>query len=257
MSRFLYRGKIYQIEQSGVNAKFVLLYPLKRVLVVSRWGNDIPTHFDDIRTLPTNMTVQEFLLQGKGKATLAEEIDPLPGEIAEPYAVIDINGQRYAFPTYWKQGVTDSYVDVDGKIYRVESWDVSERHVHDSRLVDEIKPGSYDEHALNTWIPTKTRAVLSNLPGLNRDGYDNRIHLSWEGRDYLLSSEAYHEGKKIFIPGVGFFAVDGWLESMPVQPDGLHQISESRKGDLRDYIVAIPIEEAPDYSHYPYGGEEE
>jgi len=62
------------------------------------------------------------------------------------------------------------------------------------------------------------------------------IRFDWKGKMYKVSMEAYDKNR-IVLPDGTLLAANSWLESMPPQPAGLHEINHMFSGSSPEEIA--------------------
>ncbi len=243
---FPYRGRLYRIAtDEGLPKKHIVL-PDGRVLVVCGWAGRVPAALADVRrdAEPTPPDEIAAVLDG----VLAIEIPLQPGQTTKAMAILDFRGQRYTLDD-------DSHALLefpDGRLYRAHSH-YPEEPVRIADIIPFNPTDSYMRYQLEGWGTTPAIPVAPDYPGMAHEPRDLRIRLSYKGECYILSHEAYAQGKSIvFLPDRGFFQIGGYLESMPVKLSGLRPLS-TPPTTYKDVAAAVRLADAVDAEYYNPG----
>jgi hypothetical protein len=237
---FPYRGKLYRMETNEGLPKRHIVLSNGTILVVIGWNGRVPSLLADIRRSPEPMPPHRIAEQLD--ALEAFEI-PLPaGQTTKAMAVLDWQGQRYAVDT-------DSHALVkmpDGQLYRVHTFHDRKEPQRIAEIIPFDSTDSYMPYQLETFGTTPAIPMPSDYAGMAHEPRDLRIRFSYRGEEYIVSDEAYEQRMgTLFIPEHGYFCIEGYLESMPVQLGGLQPLRGSPKASEK-VAVALRLTDAVD-----------
>ena len=239
---FPYRGKLYRIATNAGLPKRHIILPDGTVLVVCQWAGRIPSALADIRRNPEPMPLADIVRHLD--RVLAEEILLLPGQTAKAMAILDFEGQRYAVDR-------DSHALIkfpDGTVYCTGTF-----YAQEPERIATISPfnpnDSHMSHMLNTFGKTSALPVAADYPGMPHEPRNLRIRFRLRGEQYILSHEAYEQHKWIvYVPDRGYYGIGLYLESSPVQLDGLSPLPDDQL-DPKAVAVALRLADAVDTAY--------
>jgi hypothetical protein len=241
---FPYRGKLYRIATNEGLPKRHIVLPNGTILVVCRWTGRVPACLADIRRSPEPMASETIALQLDG--VLAEEVPLQPGQTTKAMAILDFEGQRYAID-YGSNALIEM---PDGRLYRIEATHYPEEPVRIATIIPFDPHHSSMPYQLERFGKTPAIPVAADYLGMASRPRDLRIRFTHQGERYILSHEAYEQGKWIvYIPDYGFFRIGIYLESMPVQLGELSPIASSiasSQSNRDNTAVALRVADAVD-----------